>query len=64
MAAAAWCEVAKHEEGMFPRVPRKERNGWKVFLCFYSVHSTVYSIYVFWKVCEFRINVRFLEIVV
>ena len=64
VAAAAWSEVAKHEESPFLMVPRKERNGWKVFLCFCSVYSTVYSMYVFWKVLGFRVNVRFLEIVV
>ena len=42
MAAAAWCEVAKHEERMFLRVPRKERNGWKVFL--FSLHCVQYSV--------------------
>ena len=64
VAAAAWSDLEKLEEGMFLHVPRKERNGWKVFLCFCSVYSTVYSIYVFWKVLDFRVNVRFLEIVV
>ena len=40
MAAAAWCEVAKHEERMFQLVPRKERNGWKVFL--FSLQCVLY----------------------
>ena len=34
-----------------------KRNGWKVFSFFYSVYSTVCSIYLSWKVFEFRVNV-------
>ena len=64
VAAAAWCDLEELEESQFQLVPRKERNGWKVFLCFSSVYSTVYSIYVFWKVLGFRVNVRFLKVVV
>jgi len=40
VAAAAWSDLEELEESRFQRVPRKERNGWKVFLFFCSVYCT------------------------
>ena len=34
VAEAAQSDLEKLEESPFQRVPRKKRNGWKVFLCF------------------------------
>ena len=51
MAAAAWCDLEELEESQFQLVPRKERNGWKVFL-FCSLLERV------------RVGVIFLEVVV
>ena len=40
MAAAAWCDLEELEESQFQLVPRKERNGWKVFL--FSLQCVLY----------------------
>ena len=63
MAATAWCEVAKVEEGRFQWVPRK-REKWlpyKVFVCFfprckYSV-GTVQYLSRLEDFSQFRVNV-------
>ena len=58
MAAAAWSDLEELEGGRFRRVPRKRG---MVFLTMCTVQiCTVCNIYLFWKVCEFRVNVRFL----